>query len=119
MKRSEYKFGLTASEWQEAKDQIRLAIMDAAWDRQMTYYSHVADRVSVTEVDPYSGLINHLLGEIFDVSDFQRWWGSFCTVSVRTSRTARAEGAALEHLGVLGCLGVSGAVHTAGDYWDA
>ncbi len=66
MKRSDYRFGLTNEQWDRAKSQLRQAILDAAWERRMTCYSEVASSVTVTQVDPYSGLMNHLLGEIFE-----------------------------------------------------
>jgi hypothetical protein len=66
MKRSDYRFGLTKEQWQEAKSQLRQAILTAAWERRMTHYAEVAEAVSVTSVDPHSGLMNHLLGGIFE-----------------------------------------------------
>lgn len=66
MKRSDYKFGLTIDQWDQAKDQLRRAILAAAWARRMTHYAEAAHAVTVTPVDPHSGLMNHLLGEIFE-----------------------------------------------------
>ena len=66
MKRSDYRFGLTDEAWNEAKSQLRDAILDAAWERRMTSYGEVARRVTVTGLDPHSGLMNHLLGAIFE-----------------------------------------------------
>ena len=66
MKRSNYRFGLTTDEWEQAKDQLRRAILAAAWERRMAHYAEVARAVTVTTVDPHSGLMNHLLGEIFE-----------------------------------------------------
>lgn len=57
-------FGLSEREWAEATDQLRRAILDAAWDRRMTYYSEVAPRVTAVQVDPFSALMNHLLGAV-------------------------------------------------------
>ncbi len=66
MKRSDYRFGLTPEQWERAKDEMRRAILGAAWERLMTYYGEVASAVTATTVDPHSGLMNHLLGEIFE-----------------------------------------------------
>lgn len=66
MKRSDYRFGLKGEEWRAAKGQLRRAILAAAWDRRMTYYAEVATAVTITQVEPHSGLMNHLLGEIFE-----------------------------------------------------
>jgi hypothetical protein len=66
MKRSESRFGLKEPEWQEAKSQVRKAILEAAWDRRMTSYSEVAAAVSVIRLEPFSPIMNHLLGAIFE-----------------------------------------------------
>jgi len=66
MRRSGGQFGLTDQEWEEAKDQVRQAILDAAYDRRMTWYSEVAGSVDVVHLDPYSALMNHLLGAVFE-----------------------------------------------------
>lgn len=66
MKRSPSRFGLTEEDWETAKRELYEAIMDAAYDRRMTSYSEVARNVTVVHVDPYSSLMNHLLGEIFE-----------------------------------------------------
>ena len=66
VKRSEYKFGLSGTQWDEAKEQVRRAIVSAASVGRMTHYGEVAAAVTVTKLDPHSGLMNHLLGEIFE-----------------------------------------------------
>lgn len=66
VKRSDYRFGLTSAQWTEAKSELRRSILAAAWDRRMTHYAEVAQAITVTSVDPHSGLMNHLLGEIFE-----------------------------------------------------
>jgi hypothetical protein len=66
MKRSDYRFGLTSDQWEKAKRQLRQAILAAAWERRMTHYAEVARAVTVTPVEPHSGLMNYLLGEIFE-----------------------------------------------------
>lgn len=66
MKRSKYRFGLSDEQWDGAKTQLQQAILAAAWERRMTCYSEIAPTVTATPVDPHSGLMNHLLGEIFE-----------------------------------------------------
>ena len=66
MKRSDYRFALSDTEWDEAKAELRSAIVGAAWERRKTSYGEVARQVCVTHVDPHSGLMNYLLGEIFE-----------------------------------------------------
>jgi len=66
MKRSEYRFGLSDDQWEEAKAELRRAILAAAWERRMTWYGEVASAVTATALDPHSGLMNYLLGEIFE-----------------------------------------------------
>lgn len=64
MKRSAGRFGLTDPEWDDAVAELRAAIMDAARDRRMTWYAEVADQITAVHVEPYSALLNHLLGTI-------------------------------------------------------
>jgi hypothetical protein len=45
--------------------EAREAILEAAFERRMTWYGEVASRVQTVHVDPYSSLMNHLLGAIF------------------------------------------------------
>ncbi|GIF77189.1 hypothetical protein [Asanoa siamensis] len=66
MRRTAAQFGLTDQQWQVAKHQLQDAIMEAAYERRMTWYSEVAAKVSVISVDPYSALMNHLLGAVFE-----------------------------------------------------
>ncbi len=66
MRRSGTQFGLTDDEWDEAKAQVRQAILVAAYERRMTWYSEVARSVDVVRLDPYSALMNHLLGAVFE-----------------------------------------------------
>lgn len=66
MKRSDYRFVLSDDEWQPTKAQLWRAILAAAWYRRMTYYAEVAACVTVTHLEPNSGMMNHLLGEIFE-----------------------------------------------------
>lgn len=44
MKRSDYRSGLTDEAWDEAKSQLRAAILDAARERRMTSCGEVARR---------------------------------------------------------------------------
>jgi very-short-patch-repair endonuclease len=60
------RFGLTDEQWAMAKDEVREAIVDAAYDQRMRCYGEVAGRVSVVELDPHSALMNALLGAIFE-----------------------------------------------------
>jgi hypothetical protein len=66
MKRSGSRFGLTEDEWESAKSEVRDAILEAAYDRRMTWYGEVASKVSAIALDPYSALMNHLLGAVFE-----------------------------------------------------
>lgn len=59
-------FGLTESEWDQALQELRDAILDAAASRRMTWYSEVAAKVEATHVEPFSALMNHLLGAILE-----------------------------------------------------
>jgi hypothetical protein len=66
MKRSGSRFGLTDDQWDTAKGQVRSAIIEAAALRKMTCYSDVASSITAVHVDPYSALMNHLLGAVFE-----------------------------------------------------
>jgi hypothetical protein len=65
MRRSNYQFGLSDEEWSAAKDEVRSAILEAAYERRMTWYGEIASKVSSIQLDPYSSLMNHLLGDVF------------------------------------------------------
>ncbi len=60
------RYGLTGEQWSAAKDEVREAILDAAYDRRMTWYGEVADRVSAGELDPHSALMSALLGAVLE-----------------------------------------------------
>lgn len=60
------QFGLTDGQWTTAKYQVRTAILDAAYVRRMTWLGEVAAQVEVINLDPYSQLMNHLLGAVFE-----------------------------------------------------
>lgn len=64
-KRSESRFGLTEEQWAEAVGEVREAILTAAYDRRMTWYGEIASNVGAISLDPYSALMNHLLGAVF------------------------------------------------------
>ncbi|MFF0579990.1 hypothetical protein [Streptosporangium saharense] len=66
MRRSASQFGLTDEQWDAAKEEIRRAILDAAYERRMTWYGEVASKVSVVKVEPHSFLMSHLLGAVFE-----------------------------------------------------
>ena len=66
MRRSGSQFGLSDDQWGAAKDEVRQAILEAAYDRRMTWYGEIASKVSVISLDPHSALMNHLLGAVFE-----------------------------------------------------
>lgn len=66
MRRSGAQFGLSDQEWDAAKAEVREAILEAAYDRRMTWYGEIASNVSAVSLDPYSTLMNHLLGALFE-----------------------------------------------------
>jgi len=66
VRRSGAQFGLSEQQWDAAKAEVREAILEAAYDRRMTWYGEVADNVSAVRLDPYSALMNHLLGAVFE-----------------------------------------------------
>ena len=66
VRKSSSTFGLTEQEWDQAKTELRDAILISARARRMTSYSQVASQVSVVHVDAYSTLMNHLLGAILE-----------------------------------------------------
>jgi hypothetical protein len=66
VKRSETQFGLSDEQWVAAKAEIREAILEAAYERRMTWYGEVASKVSTVTLDPHSALMNHLLGTVFE-----------------------------------------------------
>ncbi|GIJ42925.1 hypothetical protein [Micromonospora andamanensis] len=66
MRRTATQFGLTAQQWEAAQEEVRRAILDAAYDRRMTWYGEVAAKVDAADIDPYSALMNHLLGAVFE-----------------------------------------------------
>jgi hypothetical protein len=66
MRRSGSQFGLSDEQWSEAVREVREAILDAAYDRRMTWYGEVASQVTCISLDPYSALMNHLLGAVFE-----------------------------------------------------
>jgi hypothetical protein len=66
MRRPGSQFGLTDEQRAVAKDEVREAILDAAYNRRMTWYGEVADRVSAVELDPHPALMSALLGAVFE-----------------------------------------------------
>lgn len=66
MRRSGAQFGLSDQQWDAAKAEVREAILEAAHDRRTTWYGEVASRVSAVPLDPYSALLNRLLGAVFE-----------------------------------------------------
>ena len=66
MDRSGSHFGLDDQQWDRAKIEVREAILEAAYERRMTWYGEVASKVTVVPLDPYSSLMNHLLGAVFE-----------------------------------------------------
>jgi hypothetical protein len=59
-------FGLTQAEWDQATSELRDAILSRARARRMTWYGEVAPKITVIHVDPYSAMLNHLLGAILE-----------------------------------------------------
>jgi hypothetical protein len=57
---------MSDEQWAGAKAEVREAILDAAYDRRMTWYGEVAARVYSVPLDPHSALMNHLLGGVFE-----------------------------------------------------
>jgi hypothetical protein len=66
MRRSGSQFGLSDSDWDSALTEVRDAILEAAYDRRMTWYGEIASKVSTVALDPHSALMNHLLGAVFE-----------------------------------------------------
>ena len=66
MDRSDSHFGLDDQQWDQAKAEVRQAILEAAYDRRMTWYGEIASMVTAVRLDPYSSLMNHLLGAVFE-----------------------------------------------------
>ncbi|WP_433318647.1 hypothetical protein [Micromonospora chersina] len=66
MRRHGSQFGLSDEQWSAAKQELRTAVLEAAYERRMTCYSEVAAKVSAVHVDAYSALLNHLLGAILE-----------------------------------------------------
>jgi hypothetical protein len=67
MKRSAARFGLSDEQWEAAVSEVRAAILEAAYDYRMTWYGEVASKVSAVPLEPYSALMNPLLGEVFEM----------------------------------------------------
>jgi hypothetical protein len=66
VRRSGSQFGLTDDQWVAAVNEVREAILEAAYERRMTWYGEVASSVTCIRLDPYSALMNHLLGAVFE-----------------------------------------------------
>ena len=65
------KFGLSDEDWDGAKQELRAAILRHAWRREMTWYGEIAPEVTTTHVEPFSELMNHLLGSIVEDDNAQ------------------------------------------------
>lgn len=66
MRMSGAQFGLSDEQWNVAKAELRAAILEAAYEYRMTWYGEVASKVSVVPLEPYSSLMNYLLGAVFE-----------------------------------------------------
>ena len=55
-----FPVGLTDQEWSDAVREVREAILEAAYERRMTWYGEVASQVTCIRLDPYFSLMNHL-----------------------------------------------------------
>src|SRR4051794_25755691 len=60
------RFGLSDEQWENAVREVRQTIVRAAEDRRMTCYSELSAEVTSIHLGPYSSLMNHLLGEVFE-----------------------------------------------------
>ncbi len=58
------RFGLSDGEWEQAKRELREAIVAAARERRITHYGEIAPAVTVIHVEAFSSIMNRLLGEI-------------------------------------------------------
>jgi len=52
MRRSGAQFGLGDEQWDAPKAEVREALLEAAYDRRMTWYGKVASKVSAVALDP-------------------------------------------------------------------
>ncbi len=59
-------FGIDDGDWDDAKRELREAILRRALNRRMTWYGEIAPEITVVHIDPYSEAMNHLLGEILE-----------------------------------------------------
>lgn len=66
MRATSAKFGMSDETWERTKAELRVAILAAAQVRQMTWYGQIAAQVSTVPLEPYSALMNHLLGAILE-----------------------------------------------------
>jgi hypothetical protein len=64
VRRTAAQFGLTEDSWATAKDQIRNAILQAAYERRMTWRAEIASQVGVINLDPDSPLMSDLLAAV-------------------------------------------------------
>jgi hypothetical protein len=66
VRRTAAQFGLNEDHWATAKHQVRSAILNAAYDRRMTWHAEIANQVDVIHLDPESSLMTGLLGAVFE-----------------------------------------------------
>ena len=66
VRRTAAQFGLTEEHWATAKHQVRAAILNAAYERRMTWHAEIANQVDVIRLDPDSSLMSDLLGAVFE-----------------------------------------------------
>ncbi len=65
MQQTTSTFGLSDGEWEQAKQELREAILVAAQERRTTCYSEIAPAVTGIDLKAFSPIMNHLLGAIF------------------------------------------------------
>jgi len=66
VKRSGAQFGMSDEQWDEAKAEVRAAILEAAYNRRVTWYGEAAAQVHSVHLGPHSALMNYLLGGVFE-----------------------------------------------------
>jgi hypothetical protein len=66
VRRTAAQFGLTDEHWATAKRQIRSAILNAAYERRMTWHAEIANQVDIISLDQDPSLMDELLGAVFE-----------------------------------------------------
>jgi hypothetical protein len=66
MRRTAAQYGIAEETWAAAKHQVRSAILQAAYERRMTWQAEIASQVVVMSLEPESSLMSDLLGAVFE-----------------------------------------------------